>query len=254
MAVPVRHCDRLAALAGAGGAPPRWCPPESPSGWLPSPSECCCARPVLRAWRSVSSWWPSVVTALLLLGWRAVAARGPQAAAVRRCPAGSTGLGQPSTPSGRHADPPSGPSDSSMSPPCSAACCATSASPRPDPPAVAVLPRAKRPSTVSCSSAGKSAAVVVDGDRQHDPCRRARSTMRVASPWVIALRTRLSTASRRPAGQPHTVPASSASTMISTAHPSGCSPAPPGPASRRRRSVRDPRRGPADRTPAGRAR
>ena len=41
-----------------------------------------------------------------------------------------------------------------MRPPCRAACCATRASPRPEPPAAAVLPRRNRPSTVSCSSAG----------------------------------------------------------------------------------------------------
>lgn len=42
-----------------------------------------------------------------------------------------------------------------MRPPCSAACCATRASPRPEPPGAAVLPREKRPRTALCSSAGR---------------------------------------------------------------------------------------------------
>ena len=99
-----------------------------------------------------------------------------------------------------------------MVPPCSAACCATNANPSPEPPGAALLPREKRPSTVSCSSAGSprplsSTTIVTTPSWRCDD-----NTMRLASPWVTALRTRLSTASRSPLGQPSRVPRSSSST------------------------------------------
>ena len=61
-------------IRGAGATRQRSFPPVSPCGWPPSSSECCCAASLPRAQRVSFIVVASLVTALLLLGWRAVAA------------------------------------------------------------------------------------------------------------------------------------------------------------------------------------
>ena len=209
VAVPRRH--RVGwLLAAAGGVPPRWRRPASWSGCAPWSSECCCAGPHPRAPPSASWWWPSLSTAVLLLGWRV------GAAALRR---------EPLSPDrrrirfrlrrSRHRQRGAQPAERAVG----------------QLDAAAVQRRLLRhqrqaqPGTAGRRGAaagepaehdlvflgGQPAAVVVDDDGaspwSHRGC--AASTILVAPPCATALRTRLSTASRSPPGQPQIVPMSS---------------------------------------------
>ena len=117
----------------------------------------------------------SAATAVLLLGWRvAVAAVQRRRISPDRVES-SGGSGEVDTVRVARR-PPSGLSESTMLPPCSAACWATSARPSPEPPGAAVLPRAKRPSTFSCSSAGSprplsSTVIVIVWSIRRPPAR-----------------------------------------------------------------------------------